>query len=367
MAHKAICMLRRTFLSTPLAAAATRLRAAAPGIRLGYDTYSLRAWRWKAMEHLEFCAAQKLDTIQISSLNDFESLEPAQLEKVRRRAAELGVTIDAGTGCICPSAKAYRASLGDPSEHLGKALRVAKAVGASSVRCYLGDLADRLGPVPIEKHIENTVKVFRGARSVALETGVKIAVENHSGDLQAWELKMLIEEAGKDYVGACLDTGNPIWCAEHPEVTMEVLAPLTVTTHIRDTALFQHERGCAAHWTAVGEGSVDFARIVALHRERCPQASMQLEIITGRPPRIVPFLEDEFWKAFPKARAGEFARFVELVKKGRPLMKPMIIADVPGERPPAYAEALKVQQRLDLERSLEYCRKSLDTGIRWRS
>ena len=58
---------------------------------------------------------------------------------------------------------------------------------------------------------------------------------------------------------------------------------------------------------------------------------------------------------------------MELVKKGRPLMKPMIIADVPGERPLAYAEALKVQQKLDLERSLEYCRKSLDTGIRWRS
>ena len=54
------------------------------------------------------------------------------------------------------------------------------------------------------------------------------------------------------------------------------------------------------------------------------------------------------------------------MKKGRPLMKPMIIADVPGERPPAFAEALKVQQKLDLERSLEYCRKTLDVGMRWR-
>lgn len=348
-------------------AGVARLRAMAPGIRLGYDTYSIRAWGWKAMQHLDYCAQQKLDTVQISSLNDFESLEPAHLEKVRRRAEELGVTIDAGTGCICPSAKAWRPALGDPAEHLGKALRVAKAVGARSVRCYLGDFVDRLGPVPIEKHIENTVAVFRKTRGVALETGVKIAVENHSGDLQAWELRMLIEEAGKEYVGACLDTGNPIWCAEHPEVTMEVLAPVTVTTHIRDTALFEHPRGCAAHWTAVGEGSVDFARIVALHRERCPEASMQLEIITGRPPRVVPYLEDEFWKAFPKARAAEFARFVELVKKGRPLMGAMVIADVPGERPPEYAAALKVQQKRDLERSLEYCRKTLDAGMRWRA
>ena len=360
-------MLRRTFLATPLAAKVSAVRAAAPGIRLGYDTYSVRAWGWKAMQHLEFCAAQKLDAIQISSLNDFESLEPAHLAKVRRRAEELGVTIDAGTGCICPSAKAYRASLGDPSQHLAQALRAAHALGAKSVRCYLGDLADRLGPVPVEKHIENTIRVFRGARSVALETGVKIALENHSGDLQAWEARMLIEEAGKDYVGACLDTGNPVWCAEHPEVAMETLAPLAVTTHIRDTALFEHPRGCAAQWTAVGDGSVDFARIVELHRKLCPGAAMQLEIITGRPPRVVPFLEDEYWKAFPKARAAELARFVELVKKGRPLMKPMIIADAPGERPAEYTAALKAQQKLDLERSLEYCRKALDTGIRWRS
>jgi 3-oxoisoapionate decarboxylase len=360
-------MLRRTFLSTPLAAAVARLRAAAPGIRLGYDTYSLRAWRWKALEHLDFCAAHKLDAIQISSLNDFESLEPAALEKVRRRAEELGVAIDAGTGCICPSAKAWRPALGDPSAHLSHALRVAKAVGARSVRCYLGDLVDRLGPTPIEQHIENTVRVFKGARDAALETGVKIAIENHSGDLQAWELRALIEEAGPDYVGACLDTGNPIWCAEHPEVTMEVLGSLTVTTHVRDTALFPHPRGCAAHWTAVGDGSVNFARIIELHLQLCPQASMHLEIITGRPPRIVPFLEDEFWQMFPKARAAELARFVELVNHGRPLMTPMIIADVPGERPPAYAEALKVQQRLDLERSFAYCRDTLGVGLRARS
>ena len=29
-----------------------------------------------------------------------------------------------------------------------------------------------------------------------MEAGVKIAVENHAGDMQAWELVTLIEEAG---------------------------------------------------------------------------------------------------------------------------------------------------------------------------
>lgn len=53
------------------AAAAPLARAASP-VRLGYDTYSIRAFRWKALEHIEYAARQKLDAIQISSLGDFE-------------------------------------------------------------------------------------------------------------------------------------------------------------------------------------------------------------------------------------------------------------------------------------------------------
>lgn len=352
-------MLRRHFLLTSLATTAARLRAAAPGLKLGYDTYSIRAWGMKAMAHLEFAAAHGLTAIQISSLDDFESLDPAHLANVKARAAALGISIDGGTGCVCPTARAWRASLGDPVENLTRALRIAHAAGARSLRCYLGDSADRLHPNGIEYHIESLLKVLRGARSVALDTGVKIAIENHSGDLQAWELRAMIETAGTDFTAACLDTGNPIWCVEHPEVTLEILGPVTVTTHVRDTAIFEHPRGCAAQWTALGEGNVDMARLAALQKQLCPQAPLHLEIITGRPPRIVPYLEDSFWKAFPKARAGEFARFVSLVKHGGPLMGPMVVEDVAGPKVPEYQAALKQQQKLDLQRSLEFAKRRM--------
>ena len=35
----------------------------------------------------------------------------------------------------------------------------------------------------------------------------------------------MIDEAGKDFVGSCLDTGNPMWLLEDPMLTLEVLAP----------------------------------------------------------------------------------------------------------------------------------------------
>lgn len=352
-------MNRRQFFVSSLAASVAQLKAQSPKLRIGFDTYSIRAWGMKAMEFLDFASQHGCTAIQFSSLGDFESFEPAYLGKVKARAAELGIMVDAGTGCICPTAKAWNAKNGDPVENLAKALRVAKLVGGRSLRCYLGDTVDRYDGKGIEHHMESTIAVFKKVKPVVEETGVKIALENHSGDMQAWELKTILEETGRAYAGACTDAGNPIWCAEHPETTMEVLGDWTITTHIRDTAIFEHPRGCAAHWVACGDGAVDLVKLGAMQRQLAPQAALHLEIITGRPPRIVPYLEDSFWKGFPKARASEFARFVSLVKKGSPLMAPMVIEDAAGVRVPEYQAALKRQQWLDLERSLKYAQEKM--------
>src|SRR5574340_365819 len=360
-------MLRRTFLAGGGAAAgAAALPAAAPakGIPLGFDSYSIGRLRWKAIELLDYTAGLKLDTIQLSSLGDYESLEPPYLQKVKDHAARLGIQIDAGTGCICPSSSSYGKTQGDAREYLLKSLRVARAVGSKSMRCFMGSSADRRGRLHIEAHMENTVKLFRAVRAEALDLGIKIALENHSGDMQAREVRTIIEEAGKDFVGACLDTGNPIWVCENPMVTLEILAPYVVTTHIRDSAVFEHPRGAAAQWVALGEGSGDCRRFMVLDRELCPTLpAMQLEIITGRKPQVLPYLEPDFWKVYPKMPAWEFARFVALAKSGRPFMDDMLMV-AGASQPPAILEALKLQQKVDLERSLEYAKKTLGLGLR---
>ena len=369
-------MRRRTFLKSTLQAAAALAaghigfeqdaRSQSPaGIRPGFDTYSLRAWKWKAIQLIDYAANLKLDSIQLSSLGDFESLDPLYLQKVKDHSSSAGIALDGGIGCICDSTKSWNPKEGTPVAYLLKGIGVAKAVGATSMRCFMGSSEDRLGPAPIESHMENTVMALKAVRSRALDEGVKIVVENHLGDMRARELKALIEEAGKDYTAACLDTGNPMWVAEDPMTTLEVLAPYTVTTHIRDSILFEHPRGAAAQWVALGEGTIDFHRFVARFREVCPNSTMQLENITGRPPRVVPYREPEFWKAFPKASAAEFARFVAPAKSGHPLMTTMVVEDV-GKQPPEYEAALREQRRVDLERGLAYAKKTLGVGVRWK-
>lgn len=336
-------------------------------MQLGFDSYSVRSFRWKATQLIDYAASLKLDTVQISSVDDYESTDPAHLDHLKKYAADRGIAIDAGTGCICPTSSSYNPKTKDPIQYILQGLRVAHSVGAKGMRCFLGSRPDRTGALPIEAHMEATVKVFKAVRQQAMDMGVKIALENHNGDLMASEVKTIIEEAGKEYVGSCLDFGNPFWLVEHPMVTLETLAPYVVTTHLRDTAVYEHPRGCAFQWTALGDGSIDWAPIMEKYRALCPNAPMQLEIITGRPPAVLPYLEPGFWKAFPTANAANFARFVALVKQGHPFEKFMVITDGLKPQPPAFAAALQEQQRIDLERSLEFAKKKLDAGIHWRS
>jgi sugar phosphate isomerase/epimerase len=350
--------------SSAVAAIQQDEKPAAPPIRLGIDCYSLHGYGWKAIQLLDYAASLQVDAIQVN-IPDFESLDDEYLRTVKEHADRLGVTIEPGINSICPLSKTWNARRqGTPTEHLRLGLRLAKALGASAVKCYLGNAADRRGPTPIPALIDASIKSLRSVRSEALDAGVKFAVENH-GDLLAREVKTIIEEAGSDFVGCCLDSGNPVTLAEDPLLALEILGPYTVTTHIRDSVVYEDPNGAAYQWVALGDGCIDFHTFVARFRELCPQAPFLLEILTGSPPRVLAYLEPEYWKAFPSMPAADFARFLALTKKGHPFTGSMMIAS--GEnQPPEYQAALKHQQRMDLERSLEYAKKTLNLGVKWR-
>jgi len=138
-------------------------------------------------------------------------------------------------------------------------------------------------------------------------------------DLLARELRELIEEAGRDFVGACLDTGNPAYGGEDPVVSAEVLAPYAVTSHVRDTRIWATEQGAMAQWVPLGEGNVDLQRIVRLLAEHAPDAPIDLEIITGGQPVAIPYLEPEsdYWRQYPTMLARDFARFITVASQGK--------------------------------------------------
>jgi len=360
---------RRQFLASLAAlGAATSLSrpaygataAASKRLRLGFDNFSIRAFGWKAPRLIEYASATKVDTLLLSDLGVYESLEPDYLRKVRDQAKSAGLELQAGTGSICPSSSSYnKEKWGEAEDHARLLIRTAKQLGSSVARCYLGSRRDREGDGGIYRHIDEIVKVLRAVKNEAEDAGVKIAIENHAGDMQAWELVSLIEAAGTSYVGATMDPGNATWTLEDPMVNLELLGPHAVTAGIRDTAIWETDQGAQCMWANMGLGVVDWPAYVKRFRELCPQASFVLEIISYKWSVELPYLTTEFWSRFPRARAHEFARFVALAKGGHEHV-------IPAGRPtgPNSPELEQAQQKFDLEVNLQYCREELGLGLK---
>jgi 3-oxoisoapionate decarboxylase len=174
-----------------------------------------------------------------------------------------------------------------------------------------------------------------------MDANIKIAIENHAGDMQARELKSLVEAAGKDFVGVCLDSGNPLWTIEDPHLTLETLYPYVLTSHVRDSAVWNVDEGAAVAWTRMGEGNVGIDEYVKKYAKLCPGRALSMEtIVTG--PRIFPYHDPKFWDAYRNDPAWEFERFIRIAERGKPYQK------LPGQH-----------EREDLEASLSYTRKVL--------
>ena len=368
MRQRARLWSRRGFLAAVAAAGATQLAAPAQGlgladktgIKLGFDNFSIRAFDWKAPRLIEQAAAWKVDTLLLSDLDCYESLEADYLDKLRAQAERAGIELQAGTGSICPTSKSYNAKKwGTATDHARLLIRTAKRLGSSVARCYLGSRRDREGDGGIECHIEQMVRVLKAVQSEAEAANVKIAVENHAGDMQAWELAGLIEAAGKSFVGATMDPGNAAWTMEDPLINLEILGPYAVTTGIRDTAVWETDTGAKCMWANLGHGVVDWPAYVKRFRELCPRTPFVLETISYKWSNEVSYLRPDFWSRFPKARAHEFARFVVLAKRGKPFV-------IPPERPTGTQspELERAQQMFDLEQDLKYCREVLGLGIK---
>ena len=356
---------RRTFLKTiSVAGAAVALGGTVLGqpaprrnIKLGLDNFSVRAMGWKAPQLIAYAVKLKTDSLFITDFDALDNFEDAYLTDLKVKAADQGLQIHLGTWSICPTSTRFKNKWGTAGEHLALGIRMARALGSPVLRVILGTGDDRTTEGGIEARIEDTVRVCKSQRSRALDAGVKIAVENHAGDMQAWELVTLMEAAGKDYVGANLDSGNATWTMEDPLASLETLAPYVLTTSLRDSAIWESTNGATVQWTAMGDGTVDVKTFFKRFAELCPGVPVHIETISGFN-REIPYLKEEFWKAWPKARAKDFARFVALAKKGKPRD--------PWKAPEGSDRKLAEQeyQRNDIERSLRYCKEELGLGLK---
>lgn len=347
---------RRNFLGTIATATAamatlpTLAHENGPHIPLGIDNFAVRAFGWKGREIIDYAASLKLDTLFITDLPSLGSLEPKHAEELRRYAADKGLQILLGSWSICPTAKSFKKDWGTAEEHLALGLKLSKAIGSPFFRVVLGGREDRRSPGGIQARIADTVKVLASQRSLAKDLGVKVAVENHAGDMTATELVSLIEAAGPDWVGANMDSGNAVWTLEDPMDSLEKLGPYAFTTSLRDSVVWETEKGCKVQWVAMGDGSVvDLKAYFARYAQLCPKVAVNIETIGGFAAEL-PYLENSFWEAWPNRSGADLARFLRLAKRGKAIAQ--------------YDGGNRERQKEDLERSIRYCKETLGLGLK---
>jgi 3-oxoisoapionate decarboxylase len=179
---------------------------------------------------------------------------------------------------------------------------------------------------------------------------VRLAVENHK-DFRAEELVALLKKVGPEHIGVCLDTGNSMALLEDPMEVVEALAPLAITTHLKDMGVEEYDRGFRLAEVPLGSGVLDLPGIVRTLRGSRPRIPLNLEMIT-RDPLDIPCLDDRYWATFPDLPARHLAKALSYVREHRPASPLPRVARLPFE------ERLRLEDE-NIRRCLAYARDHL--------
>lgn len=228
---------------------------------------------------------------------------------IRKACDKLGVAVE---GIVSPPAD-DRAGL----ERFAAELATAKACGAEVVRTVmLGgrryETFDKAADYAA--FAERSEAMLKRAEPVARKHGVRLAVENHK-DFRTNELLDLLKKIASEFVGVCVDTGNSIALLEEPMSTIEALAPLTFTVHLKDMALEEAPDGFRLAEVPLGQGMLDLKAVVGTLRKKGRTGlRFQLEMIT-RDPLVVPCLGEKYWATMGRVPGRDLARTLALVRK----------------------------------------------------
>ncbi len=197
-----------------------------------------------ALELLERAHDLKADVLQIADNLPIGGLSDDELLKLKTQADVYGIAIEVGTRGI-------------KSENISNFLRIAQLLGSPILRVVI----DSKGHEPSITEIVELLKPFESEFKSA---GIKLAIENHDR-LTCAEFNEILDKAGPDWIGICLDTVNSLGAVEAPNTVIPDLAPRAINVHMKDFEIVRTngQMGFTVRGTALGEGRLDVAEVIA--------------------------------------------------------------------------------------------------------
>jgi 3-oxoisoapionate decarboxylase len=311
------------------------------------STSFMGVWRPKdTLEFLERCHALGAAGIQAGIHGDIagEAETRADIRKIRTRAVQLDMYIEA----MVPLPN------GDDTGAFEQSLKDAKEAGAVALRAAcLGTrrYENFASAADWQSHVARSYQSLAAAVPLLEKYKIPLGLENHK-DWTLDEMLALLQTYQSEYLGVCLDFGNNIALLDDPVVTIERLAPYTVTTHLKNMGVEVTNDGFLLAEVLLGEGYLNIPGLVKMVRQARPQAHFLLEMIT-RDPLNVPCLSDDYWTSFPDRNGRYLARTLRFVQNN------MSSRSLPRISKLSHEEQLHVEEQ-NIAACLQYARENLD-------
>ncbi|GAA3661990.1 sugar phosphate isomerase/epimerase [Nocardioides ginsengisoli] len=227
---------------------------------------------------VERAAARGLQGVYFRSILELSpTLDLGEAREAMRTADDLGLRVEAGVGKVnpyaTPEAPAIRAlGGGDYLAALRRMIEVSAAAGIrelwSATANYQFRLTNRHAydrfrtDVTWDEQLAATERFLRKLAPVLRDHGVHLNLETHE-EITTFELARLVEAVGPDVLGITFDTANVLMRCEDPNAAVDRIAPYVRATHVRDAALFFRPTGITRVLAPVGEGVLDWERLLA--------------------------------------------------------------------------------------------------------
>lgn len=241
-------------------------------------------------------------------------------------------------------------------EEMRRVLPLGKRAGARIVRCTITGFLEgaRAKMVPDwDAYMRDMIGRVQAVRPMLEEHDLYLAIENHqdagSADILA------LAEAGGPRVGATLDIVNPLAVAEEPYEFAERLGDRIFNIHIKDYTVHRTESGYNLARASIGEGCIDWRRMLTLVKRLSPQAAWHVELaaLYGRHIRLY---EDQWWRGYPQRDVRDLLSLFRFVAHHtQPDTAPW---QTPWESN-APAEACEAYERGQLDRTVAYLKHEL--------
>jgi sugar phosphate isomerase/epimerase len=175
-------------------------------------------------------------------------------------------------------------------EHTMRCLQTAMRLNSPILRMVI----DTQG---FEPALQTIISIIRELHPELKKRNIMLAIENHDR-LKARDFERIIQGAGSEMVGICLDSVNSMGAGEGFETVSDILIPYTINLHIKDFTIFRvsHKMGLVIEGRPAGKGMLNIDELVTRLTEtgRCKSAILEL----WTPPEATlekTILKEEVW------------------------------------------------------------------------